>query len=420
MKKRITSLALALLMLLALPQAAMASSRYVTGADSLRGGDYTSVPEIAEKLDRIFSGELDMYTDIRCSSPASAPVGSRNVPLGTTYYVKSLTGNVYSGTSCYIYANAVYATLFGDVPYHGDNAGWKNSYRVAGNLSGASYEEFSHLGVGFGALLRTTANKDGTYNGNYGHSLIVLDYDAEGITYLEGNGDGKGLIRVTERNWDTFNSTSVGGRGYKISFIVQPRAERLTSFSGGPDHVGRIGYVRSYGGHFTDVGGSDWYGGAVAAAYETGFMDGRGPDTFDPDGLLTVAEAVTLCAWFLSLYYDDRWDYASQGGAWYAGYYDYLAIWGIDTSFAQPDESVTRGDFAVLMAHALPEEARGGSIPTVFPDVPSEYDGAVRALTRCGVITGSDNGLYLPYEPLTRAEAAAFLSRMADRSLRAG
>ncbi len=415
MKKKLLSLALTLVLSLTLAATAQAGSRYTTSAGALRAADFTGDAALAAKLDAVFAGTPEMYEDIRCTTRASAPIGSRNVPLGRTYYVKSANGQVYSGTSCYIYANAVYATLFGDVPYHGEDAGWKNSYTAARNLSSASYSEFQRLGIGFGALLRTTSNADGSYNGNAGHSLIILKYDANGITYLEGNGDGKGLIRVTERSWDTFNSTSVSGRGYKISFIVQPKTAAQTRT---PAYVGRIGKVRSYGGQFRDVRAGDWFYRLVAGAYETGFVDGRAPTLFDPEGNVTAAEAVTLCARFLSLYYDDRWDFGSSG-AWYEGYYDYLRRWGIDTSFAAPGESVTRGEFALLMARALPQEARGGEIDTVFPDVPAKYQSAVTALTRCGVITGS-GGLFHPYDPLTRAEAAAFLGRMADKSLRAG
>ncbi len=415
MRKKLLALALALGLSVTMAATAQAGSRYTTSGGALRGGDFTDDALLAARLDAVFAGMPELYEDIRCTTRAAAPIGSRNVPLGKTYYVKGANGQVYSGTSCYIYANAVYATLFGDVPYHGEDAGWKNSYTAARNLSAASYSEFQRLGIGFGALARTTSNADGSYNGNAGHSLIVLKYDAGGITYLEGNGDGKGLIRVTERDWDTFNSTSVSGRGYKISFIVQPKtaAQGRT-----PAYVGRIGKIRSYGGHFQDVRPGDWFYTAVAGAYETGFVDGRSPVLYEPEGNVTAAEAVTLCARFLSLYYDDRWDFGSSG-AWYEGYYDYLRRWGIDTSFAGPEEIVTRGDFARLMARALPQEARGGDIGTVFPDVPAKYLSAVTALTRCGVITGSDGGLFLPYDPLTRAEAAAFLGRMADKSLRA-
>lgn len=412
---------LALVSLLPLATPARAASTYTTKASALRASDYTSVPSLISALDRVFDGSPDMYTDIRCTTRAAAPIGSRNVPLGKTYYVKSSSGTVYSGTSCYIYANAVYATLFGDVPYHGEPVGWKNSYKAASNLSRASYEEFSELKIGFGALLRTTANKDGSYNGNSGHSIIILKYDQKGITYLEGNGDGNGIIRVTERSWDTFNSASVSGRGYKISFIVQPTEDywaRVESGAAAPEYVGRLGKVRSFNGHFKDVKSTNWFSSVVASAFELGFMDGREVLYFEPQGKVTAAEAVTMCARFLSLYYDDRWDFSS-GGPWYSGYYDYLERWGINTSFAAPDDYITRGDFAVLMARALPDEARGGNIPTVFPDVPAKYQSSVTALTKCGVIVGSDNGLFLPYDSLTRAEAAAFLGRMADRSLRA-
>ncbi len=424
MKKKFFSALLAALLLISLAVPVFASSRYTTDSVSLHGRDYTSVPALAAALDRVFAGSPDMYSDMRCTTAAAAPIGSRNVPPGRTYYVKSPTGSVYSGTSCYIYANAVYATLFGDIPYHGEDVSWRHSYTAARNLSKGSYEEFSRFGIGFGALLRTTSNADGSYNGNSGHSIIILKYDRDGITYLEGNGDGNGIIRVTNRSWDTFNSVSVSGRGYRISFIVQPTPAYISSLTNGSGEwepgelVGYLARVKSYDWRFRDVGPLEWFADEVAAAYELGFMDGRDRVTFSPDGKMTAAEAVTLCARFLSLYYADGTDFSSAG-TWYSGYYAYLRKWGIDTSFASPDEPVTRGDFAVLMARALPEEARGGDRQVTFPDVPAKYASAVNGLARCGVVTGA-GGYFWPDGTLTRAEAAAFLGRMADKSLRAG
>ena len=128
-----------------------------------------------------------------------------------------------SGYQCYIYANAVYYYLFGDIPYHGSGISgyWKDSKTVLKNQSSASYSRFSNAGVGFGAYIRTTANSDGSYSGSYGHSLIVLTYDSSGITYLDCNSNGKGLVRIARETWSEFNSSQVSGKSRRIAHVVQ-------------------------------------------------------------------------------------------------------------------------------------------------------------------------------------------------------
>ncbi len=417
MKKRLMSLLAALSLLLSGPLTALAAGE----SETPKGSDFTDIPALARSLDGILADTLDLYGDIGCTRRAAAPVGSRAVPPGRTYYVKSLAGNVYSGTSCYIYANAVYATLFGDVPFHGQDAGWRRSENVASNLAEASFAAFDSAGVGFGALLRTTPNRDGSYNGSAGHSVILLKYDRQGLTYLEGNGDGQGLVRVTTRTWAQFNAVSLAGRGYRISFIVQPTASYMDSLcSGDPDRelVGYLRQVNAYEGRFRDVPGMAWYAPGVRTAYETGLLQGVSGTHFAPEGRVTVAEAVTLAARFLSLYYADGYSFTGSG-PWYGPYYAYCAKWGIDTDFARPEEAVTRGQFARLMARALPEEAAGSAAAPRFPDVPagSALESSVEKLAAGGILLGID-GRFVPDGALTRAQMAVIAARMADRAQR--
>lgn len=390
------------------------------GAYVPQGADFTGTPGLAQGLDRVFSGEIDLFTDPACTSRAPARLGSRDVPPGKTLYIRDAGGKVYSGSTCYIYANAVYATLFGDVPFHGEG-GWRNSRRVLGPCPAVSYSQFAAAGICCGALLRTTKNADGSYNSNYGHSIIILGYDASTLTYLEGNGDGRGLIRVVSRSWDAFNAASLTNRGYKVSFAVQPTREYLDGLSGADapavtDPVGHFTRSRAYTGCFRDVPYSAWYAKNVAAVYELGLMTGTGDTAFSPAGQLTVREAVTMAARFLSLYYADGYNFTGQG-PWYAPYYAYLGLWGINTDFASPHELITRGQFAALMARVLPKEAVSFTRQVSFPDVSGAEAAGVEKLAASGILNGS-GGKFRPRDPLTRAEAAAILSRMADRGLR--
>ena len=66
------------------------------------------------KLDEIFVGDIDMFSDRGCNNEVSFYLGER-LSMSAAYYVKSkATGNVLGGYQCYIYANAVYNKLYGE------------------------------------------------------------------------------------------------------------------------------------------------------------------------------------------------------------------------------------------------------------------------------------------------------------------
>ena len=108
----------------------------------------------------------------------------------------------------------------------------------------------------------------------------------------------------------------------------------------------------------------------------------------------------------------------AQGGIWYQAYVDYAIAGGIINADAFPDYSkaATRADTAYIFSRALPEE---DYIPqnTVksLPDVSSgtAYSAAVFMLYRAGVLAGDDDrGTFNPGAGITRAEAAAVISRV--------
>ena len=210
MRKRLFCLLLAVALLFAaLPK--VEAVTYITDPNAVSGFQYSA--EYGDVLDSIFKGELAMFSN----TADTFPLGS-SLNTSKAYYI---AGNRFGGYQCYIYAQAVYYHLFGDIPHHGNGSiAWSNSLRVMFNEPVASYEMFLNSDVNFGAYIRTTINEDGSYNGN-GHSMIVLHYDEDGITYLEGNADGRGLIRITQRTWDEYNYQQLESRGRRIAFVAQ-------------------------------------------------------------------------------------------------------------------------------------------------------------------------------------------------------
>jgi hypothetical protein len=174
------------------------------------GSNYTPSPLLAEKLNAIFDGEAGIYADKACQKPVNTYLGTSPVRNnGVCMYVGPEGGKALErGTSCFIYANGVYYTLFGESTGSGEAGENSESLnlRTTGNRR-ATYENFKAWGVrqGTGALVRAS-----------GHSFIVLHYDEEGLTYLDGNGDGQGLVAINKEPWEkVFYSY--------VYYIIQPK-----------------------------------------------------------------------------------------------------------------------------------------------------------------------------------------------------
>ena len=190
-------------------EAAQEDYRWITDREAVDGSDYTGSAILAAVLNDIFDGNANVYYDAEFTKPVNTELGSSRVPNnGVNKYVGPYGDNGDNvGTSCWIYANGVYYTLFGECT--GNGTAGENSEKL--DLSGSqnknfSYENFLTWGVRPepGALIRTRC----------GHSLVILDYDAEGVTILDGNGNGKGLVAIREMKWDSQN--------YRAGYIIQP------------------------------------------------------------------------------------------------------------------------------------------------------------------------------------------------------
>ena len=182
--------------------------------------------------------------------------------------------------------------------------------------------------------------------------------------------------------------------------------------------------TRTYKNTFSDVSGDSWRFSAVSGAYEYGFMEGKGAGLFDPDGSLTIAEAIKLAVMLYRGYhfYPPFFD---VGEPWYDPYVTFaLENVLITGTYKNYDAAATRADFAVILAGALPAEAltpinkiADGAIPDVWEYY--SYGPAVYRLYRAGILSGSDEtGTFYPGRTITRAEAAAIVLRMLDANSR--
>ena len=200
--------------ILTAPQANAEYTR-MTDRSAVDGSDYTDSTKMAEKLNDIFDGNASIYRDLACTVPVDTTLGTSPVRNNGVYMfvdpVDGIAKNI--GTSCWIYANGVYYTLFGESTGNGIGA---NSEKL--NLTGSrslSYDNLKVWGVrqGVGALIRAS-----------GHSMIVLGYDEDALTVLEGNSDGRGLVSVTRQTWDRL--------GGWVEYIIQPKDSHIAELFG--------------------------------------------------------------------------------------------------------------------------------------------------------------------------------------------
>lgn len=224
--KRIVSLLLTLTMICGicagLAPEADALHNWIQDRSKVKGSDYTKSDKMAQLLDQIFDGSLSVYSNSKCTTLVNAPIGSSVMKNnGVAMYVGPYGGPAKnSGTSCWIYAQGVYYTLFQDHVYNNKpNTTHSENIDFSGTATkNCTYENFKAWGVrqGVGAMLRAA-----------GHSMILLGYDEEKIITLEGNANSAGLVCIRERSWD-----QVSSKYSSFAFIVQPTEEYMQEHYG--------------------------------------------------------------------------------------------------------------------------------------------------------------------------------------------
>ena len=176
-------------------------------------------------------------------------------------------------------------------------------------------------------------------------------------------------------------------------------------------------------GQFNDVNAEDWFAPYVETAYNCGFVQGKGGGVFDPGGLLTLGEAVTLAARLRSIYYTGSADFPVSE-PFYSAYTDYALENGILDGHGDYGAFATRAEFAQLIYNALPADVFPGinTIPDYgICDVGygADFYEAVYTLYRAGILAGSDRyGTFFPNSNITRAETCAVVARLADLDTR--
>ena len=168
---------------------------------------------------------------------------------------------------------------------------------------------------------------------------------------------------------------------------------------------------------FSDVKASDWFRPYLAELVAKQLVRGNADGTYAPDKLLFVDEFLAMALRTLGR------DQGNAPGYWAKNYIDEAMRAGLvePGEYAEYDVPITREQIARVAAQALGDEEFGDyrSGEGIFSDLAGAQDkeSVLKAMDR-GILAGYPDGTFRPQANATRAEAAAMVVRMVDKSYR--
>lgn len=174
---------------------------------------------------------------------------------------------------------------------------------------------------------------------------------------------------------------------------------------------------------FKDAPSSHWAYEHISKLAANGTISGYDDGTFRPNNKVTREEFVKMIIGATGLVSDSaECDFGdAPKDAWYYSYiasaYSKDIIGGIDSDTFGIGRNITRQDVAVIAARILTylnaDTAQFEETTLTDIDTISDYaQDSVKLLNGMGIISGFDDGSFMPHNALTRAEAATIISRL--------
>ena len=169
---------------------------------------------------------------------------------------------------------------------------------------------------------------------------------------------------------------------------------------------------------FTDVSEDSWYKDIVYKVCDASLMKGTGDTTFNPEGNMTVAEAITMADRIHNQAKGGKdSDFVASGDNWYDVYVNYAIANGIikEGDFTDYNRYATRAEMAYIFFHSVASDKLTAINVWIIPDVTKDgkFGVEIYALYDAGILAGNDaNGTFAPLSNIKRAEAATILARL--------
>ncbi len=431
MKRRIMSLALAIIMCIALTPSAFAASIYkltlTISSDNAADGTVSyEARYIAES------------TSLSAQVVAGINLRKNDGSLRNAFKSPAMREEMQRGIDAYNATKADSAnTAWGDYVASVDAKVTASEDSIKTNLKDMS-KTFGDQGEGTYTLrFKNEVAGDDKENTTYTVTIVLAEDTYSGGGTVTVDKTATVTVRTAEGGSATASRTKVTV-GEKVTVTLKPDAGYAIS---------RIEVVDANGSYMdTTYTGNGVYtitvpeGGAtvtpvfkkkIADPVDTGvaamltvddhivYMEGYEDGEFRPNNDITRAEVAQI---FYRLLKDKNIEISKTfedvaDDAWYAEAVKTLASTGIlngtsDTKF-EPARAITRAEFTAVCTR-FAKEATG---TVTFPDVPEDHWAYKNIATAAeyGWIVGDENGNFNPNDNITRAEAATIVNRMLER-----
>lgn len=190
------------------------------------------------------------------------------------------------------------------------------------------------------------------------------------------------------------------------------------------ESMGNFTQVNTYqNGTFKDVPSSAWYHNDVREAYKLDLMKGLGSGKFSPRGNVTLAEAITLATKIHATYNNNQIDTKTNTNKWYDPYVAYAKENNIiNNNFSNYSKNINRSELVHILSNSLlVKELNSINDIKKLPDVNdnTSYSDSIFKLYNAGIIRGTgDMGTFKPQTNISRAETAAMINRLVNKSNR--
>lgn len=173
---------------------------------------------------------------------------------------------------------------------------------------------------------------------------------------------------------------------------------------------------------FKDVLEHEWFYGNVIAMASKDYIKGKSAEYFCPRDTITRAEYIAILTRIL---YPENDFNAERGEAWWQKHYDIAARYSLlhqDDIEKDPESPITREEMAYITYNAIcqitnePPRKKPTEEVKDFNDIERKYKYNVIMAYNAELITGDEKACFNPKSNLTRAEAAAVLYRLWDRT----
>ena len=288
-----------------------------------------------------------------------------------------------------------------------------------------------------GSIYNDTGSYPISFNGrNWGYidtagvTVLPEEYDfaagSYGLLFTVQKGDLCGVVDENGKEIVPFEYEAMSHPVEGVVYAIKDGKVYVITFEDAKEDgtqptqgTGRVSAV------FKDVPAGAWYESFLQNAYDNSIIGGKYDENknlvYDPQGSLTHAQIMVMVTNLHALQKSEKFQPAPNPTAhWADAYKEYCKAEDIiDGRFdASLDLPVTREEMAYYFANALPDDYYKDKVEAAFADMAdTAYADEIYKLAKADIVggykvEGQDVKEFRPGNPVTRAEAAVFISNI--------